>query len=239
MPPPTHTVMWFRRDLRLHDNPALVEACAADGVLPLFVLDPALWDPAGAPRRAYLAASLRSLSGSLASLPGAGRAGLSVLRGDPAAQVLAAAREVGATRVHVAADFGPYGAAARRGGRGGPGPARDRAGPHRVAVRRGAGAGDQRLGRALQGLHAVLEGLGRARLAGPRRCPGRRAVARPRRDHRRSPTRRCPAGLALPEAGEAAARAALERVPRRAGRRLRRGPRQARRWTAPRACPCT
>ena len=109
MPPPTHTVMWFRRDLRLHDNPALVEACAADGVLPLFVLDPALWDPAGAPRRAYLAASLRSLSGSLASLRGAGRAGLSVLRGDPAAQVLAAAREVGATRVHVAADFGPYG----------------------------------------------------------------------------------------------------------------------------------
>ena len=36
------TVMWFRRDLRLSDNPALLDACASDGVLPLFVLDPAL-----------------------------------------------------------------------------------------------------------------------------------------------------------------------------------------------------
>jgi len=48
---PTNTLMWFRRDLRLTDNPALLEACAADGVLPLFVLDPALWGPAGISRR--------------------------------------------------------------------------------------------------------------------------------------------------------------------------------------------
>ena len=34
----TTTVMWFRRDLRLSDNTALLDACAADGVLPLFVL---------------------------------------------------------------------------------------------------------------------------------------------------------------------------------------------------------
>ena len=26
------SVMWFRRDLRLHDNPALLAACAADEV---------------------------------------------------------------------------------------------------------------------------------------------------------------------------------------------------------------
>jgi deoxyribodipyrimidine photo-lyase len=56
-------VMWFRRDLRLADNPALVEATADGAVLPLFVLDPALWDPAGPSRRAYLAASLRALDG--------------------------------------------------------------------------------------------------------------------------------------------------------------------------------
>jgi len=39
----TRSVMWFRRDLRLADNPALVTALAnhAD-VVPLFVLDPAL-----------------------------------------------------------------------------------------------------------------------------------------------------------------------------------------------------
>jgi deoxyribodipyrimidine photo-lyase len=97
--------MWFRRDLRLADNPALVEACAEDGVLPLFVVDPRLWEPAGAPRRSYLAASLRSLDASLRQR----KARLHVRRGDPATEVARAARAVGAPRVHVAADFGPYG----------------------------------------------------------------------------------------------------------------------------------
>ena len=101
----TTTVMWFRRDLRLADNPALLEACASDGVLPLFVLDPALWGPAGPSRRAYLAASLRALDASLRQHHGS----LSVVRGNPVRQVLLAARAVGATRVHVAADYGPYG----------------------------------------------------------------------------------------------------------------------------------
>ncbi|MFP5252575.1 MAG: cryptochrome/photolyase family protein [Actinomycetes bacterium] len=99
------SVMWFRRDLRLRDNPALLAACDADGVLPLFVLDPALWDVAGAPRRAYLSASLRALDTSLRQRG----TGLVVRHGDPAREVPRAARELGATRVHVAADFGPYG----------------------------------------------------------------------------------------------------------------------------------
>jgi len=98
-------VMWFRRDLRLADNPALVEACADGEVLPLFVLDPRLWGPAGPARRAYLGASLRSLDASLRQR----QAALSVVRGDPVRRVVLAAGEVGATRVHVAADFGPYG----------------------------------------------------------------------------------------------------------------------------------
>jgi deoxyribodipyrimidine photo-lyase len=98
-------VMWFRRDLRLGDNPALQEACVDGAVLPLFVLDPALWGPAGPSRRGYLAASLRALDTSLRRH----RAALSVVRGDPARAVVHAAREVGAERVHVAADFGPYG----------------------------------------------------------------------------------------------------------------------------------
>jgi len=97
--------MWFRRDLRLADNPALLEASADGPVLPIFVLDTALWGPAGAARRAYLGASLRALDGSLR---GRGT-GLSVVRGDPVRRVVLAARAVGAERVHVAADFGPYG----------------------------------------------------------------------------------------------------------------------------------
>ena len=48
--------MWVRRDLRLHDNPALVEACRDDEVVPLFVIDPALWKDTWCVRRAYLAA---------------------------------------------------------------------------------------------------------------------------------------------------------------------------------------
>jgi len=102
---PVSTVMWFRRDLRLGDNPALLDACDGDGVLPLFVLDPVLWDVAGAPRRAYLSASLRALDASLRQR----RARLVVRHGDPVHEVVRAAREVGASRVHLAADFGPYG----------------------------------------------------------------------------------------------------------------------------------
>jgi deoxyribodipyrimidine photo-lyase len=99
--------MWFRRDLRLADNPALLEAAADGDVLPLFVLDPALWGPAGPSRRAYLGASLRALDASLRE----SGPGLSVVRGDPVHLVVRAAQEVGAERVHVAADTGPYGRA--------------------------------------------------------------------------------------------------------------------------------
>ena len=94
------SLMWFRRDLRAGDNPALLAACAEGPTLPLFVLDPALWGPSGAVRRAYLVASLRALR---ADVP------LSLLHGDPVRRVVEAAREVGADRVHVAADYGPYG----------------------------------------------------------------------------------------------------------------------------------
>jgi deoxyribodipyrimidine photo-lyase len=97
-------VMWFRRDLRLADNPALLDAVAAgDGrVLGVFVVDPLLWERSGDPRRDHLAASLRSLSDSMG-----GR--LVVRRGDPATVVPAIADEVGAASVHVSADYGPYG----------------------------------------------------------------------------------------------------------------------------------
>ncbi len=59
------SIMWFRRDLRLRDNPALREAAGAGPVLGLFVLDRALWDNAGPARRAWLAANLRSLDDSM------------------------------------------------------------------------------------------------------------------------------------------------------------------------------
>jgi len=104
--------MWFRRDLRLADNPALLSAVAdAAGssagvagdpqVVPLFVLDPALSQPAGAVRRAYLAASLTDLGSRVG--------GLQLRRGDPAEEVVAVARAAGASTVHITEDFGPAG----------------------------------------------------------------------------------------------------------------------------------
>jgi deoxyribodipyrimidine photo-lyase len=98
--------LWFRRDLRLGDHPALLAAADAgpDGVLALFVVDPTLWGPAGPARRAYLVRSLTALDESLG-----GR--LQVRHGDPATVVPSLAHEVDAGTVHVSADFGPYGAA--------------------------------------------------------------------------------------------------------------------------------
>ena len=52
--------MWFRRDLRLADNPALLAAveearASGDGrVVPLFVVDPVLWGAAELSVRAQL-----------------------------------------------------------------------------------------------------------------------------------------------------------------------------------------
>jgi deoxyribodipyrimidine photo-lyase len=95
-------VLWFRRDLRLSDHPALVRAAGSGPVLPLFVLDPGLLAPAGAPRTAFLLRCLRALDASLG-----GR--LVVRTGDPGDVVPAVAREAQAAAVYVSADAGPYG----------------------------------------------------------------------------------------------------------------------------------
>ena len=99
-------VLWFRRDLRLDDMPALQAAAEAgpDGVVALFVADPALIGPAGPNRRRFLTAALAALD---AELEGA----LVVRWGDPVRVVPAVAAEVGATVVAATADFGPHGAA--------------------------------------------------------------------------------------------------------------------------------
>jgi deoxyribodipyrimidine photo-lyase len=99
-------VLWFRRDLRLDDHPALlaaIDSAGPDGtVLPLFVFDDRLWSPAGDPRRRFLLDCLTELRGQTG--------GALVLRsGDPALVLSQLVREAGATSVHVSADAGPYG----------------------------------------------------------------------------------------------------------------------------------
>jgi len=97
------SVVWFRRDLRVRDQPTFL--AAADGApraLALFVLDPALLDPAGPARRTFLYRSLRELDAALGGT-------LLVVRGNPTEVVPRIAAAVHAGTVHVAADFGPYG----------------------------------------------------------------------------------------------------------------------------------
>jgi deoxyribodipyrimidine photo-lyase len=99
------TIMWFRRDLRLRDHPALAAACSEGPVLALFVRDPVLWSRAGLPRLAFLCRSLAALDHDLRNLGGG-----PVVRSGPPEQVVPdVAREVGAESVHISADFGPYG----------------------------------------------------------------------------------------------------------------------------------
>ena len=102
MPP---ALLWFRRDLRLMDHPALLAAAGDGPVLAVFVLDEALLRPAGSVRIAFLLASLRALDATLRERGG----GLVVRHGPPDRVIPALAAEVGASTVHVSADFGPYG----------------------------------------------------------------------------------------------------------------------------------
>lgn len=59
------SIHWFRKGLRLHDNPALL-AAATDccRLHPLFILDPSS-NRAGANARRFLLDALRDLDGSL------------------------------------------------------------------------------------------------------------------------------------------------------------------------------
>ncbi|REH29457.1 deoxyribodipyrimidine photo-lyase [Kutzneria buriramensis] len=100
MTPPA--IMWFRRDLRLSDHPALLAAADSGEVLPLFVLDDRLLGPAGEPRKHFLYDCLRALDHDLG-----GR--LHIAHGDPVKVVPEIARKLGAGSVHVSADTGPYG----------------------------------------------------------------------------------------------------------------------------------
>jgi deoxyribodipyrimidine photo-lyase len=106
----TPVVLWLRRDLRLGDHPALTAAARIGPVLPLFVCDPSLLEPAGTPRVAMLARTLSALDADLRRCGGR----LVVRRGQPEAVVPAVVHELGAGAVHISADFGPYGAARDR-----------------------------------------------------------------------------------------------------------------------------
>ncbi|HEU0244966.1 MAG TPA: deoxyribodipyrimidine photo-lyase, partial [Candidatus Limnocylindrales bacterium] len=105
---PSIAIAWFRRDLRLHDHPALTAAIeSADAVIPVFVFDETLLAGrfASPNRTWFMRESVAALSAALAERGAA----LRVVRGRPAEVLPALARETGATQVFVTRDAAPYG----------------------------------------------------------------------------------------------------------------------------------
>lgn len=96
------TLLWFRRDLRLRDLPALESAAAeGDQVLACFVLDPRL-ESSGPRRMQFLCNALRQLQEDLD-----GR--LLVARGSPGTLMPLLANEIDASSIHISEDFAPFG----------------------------------------------------------------------------------------------------------------------------------
>ncbi len=100
-------LVWFRRDLRLHDHPALRAALdSADAVVPVFCFDDALLRGrhASGPRTQFLLECLADLDAALRR-----RGSRLILRhGPPQRELPALARELGAQAVHLSADVGPF-----------------------------------------------------------------------------------------------------------------------------------
>ncbi len=106
-------VLWFRRDLRLDDHPAL-DAAIATGrpIVPLVILDPGLLSSPtmGARRRSRHAAAVVALDRDLQGIGGR----LIVRRGAPQAVLPRIVNEVGATEILATRDFTPYAVARDR-----------------------------------------------------------------------------------------------------------------------------
>jgi deoxyribodipyrimidine photo-lyase len=100
-------LVWFRRDLRVHDHPALCAALAGhEQIVPVFCLDDRLLHGRHAswPRTAFLLDCLTDLDAQLAERG----ARLVIRHGPPERELPALAREAGASAVHLSADPGPF-----------------------------------------------------------------------------------------------------------------------------------
>ena len=100
-------LVWYRRDLRTHDHPALRAAVdAGEPVVPVFCFDDRLLQGRhrSGPRTQFLLESLADLREALGALGGA----LVVRRGPPEKVLPALAREGGATRLHFTRDLSPF-----------------------------------------------------------------------------------------------------------------------------------
>lgn len=96
-------IVWFRQDLRIHDNPALYEACRRGQVIPVYILDDHTagdWQMGGASRW-WLHHSLIALNKSLGG-------NLRLFKGDPHAALTQLSQETSASAVYWNRAYEPW-----------------------------------------------------------------------------------------------------------------------------------
>ena len=98
-------IIWFRRDLRISDHPALLEAIKnSDEIVPLFILDKKQIEEAGAKLLAYMGQSLRALDESLGNK-------LHIIEGDQVEVLKDLIARYNVKEVHISDEYERYGAA--------------------------------------------------------------------------------------------------------------------------------
>ena len=98
------SIIWFRRDLRINDHPALLAAIeSADQVIPLFILDKTQIQEAGEKLLAYMGQSLRALDESLGNR-------LHIIEGDQVEVLKELIAQYQVQEVHISAEYERYGA---------------------------------------------------------------------------------------------------------------------------------
>ena len=98
-------IVWFRRDLRVGDHPALNAAIAgSDEIVPVFILDKAQIAEAGDKLLAYMGQSLRALDESLGNC-------LHIIEGDQVEVLQELIEMYGVSEVHISDEYERYGAA--------------------------------------------------------------------------------------------------------------------------------
>ena len=99
------SIVWFRRDLRISDHPALVAALSeSDEIVPVFIIDSKLIERTGSNGLAYLAQSLQHLDASLDKK-------LQVIAGQPIDVLKKLQEKYNAQSVHISAEYEPISAA--------------------------------------------------------------------------------------------------------------------------------
>ena len=98
------SIVWFRQDLRLGDNPALTAAIAAGDVVPVYILDETAKPALGGAARWWLHHSLAALGAALRRLGGR----LILRRGDPLQIIPSLMKETNAAALYLNRCYEPH-----------------------------------------------------------------------------------------------------------------------------------